>query len=156
MPAETRIEIRPGQQADTPDLVHVSKRTLRACYTPFLGQKTVEAWIANVLDGYVRDHLHDTWVATDNGTICGYCVVTGQLLAFLLVDVREQRRGIGTLLLKHSERLVFRRDVGIWLESFVANDRANAFYAKHGWTRGGRHLDAESGVDVWKFSKVKA
>ncbi len=92
MPAETRIEIRPGQQADTPDLLDVVRRTLRACYTPFLGQTSVEAWIANVLDGYVRDHLDDTWVATDKGTVCGYCVVTGQLLAFLLVDVREQRR----------------------------------------------------------------
>ena len=90
MPAETRIEIRPGQQADTPDLVDVVKSTLRACYTPFLGQKSVEAWIANVLDGYVRDHLDDTWVATDKRTVCGYCVVTGQLLAWYC-QVDEKR-----------------------------------------------------------------
>ncbi len=155
MPAETGIEIRPGQQADTPDVVNLSKRTLRVCYTPFLGKTSVETWIADVLDGYVRDHLDDSWVATDKGTVCGYCVVTGRLLALLLVDVREQGRGIGTLLLRHSEKLVFRSHAEIWLESFVPNDRANAFYSKRGWSRGGRHLDAKSGVDVWKFSKRK-
>ncbi len=155
MPAKTGIDIRPGRQADTPDVVNLSKRTLRVCYTPFLGQTSVEAWIADVLDGYVRDHLDDSWVATDKGTVCGYCVVTGRLLALLLVDVREQGRGIGTLLLRHSEKLVFRSYAEIWLESFVPNDRANAFYSKRGWSRGSRHLDAKSGVDVWKFSKRK-
>ena len=155
MPAATAIDIRPGQQADIPDLVNLSERTLRACYTPFLGQKSVEAWIANVLDGYVRDHLDDTWVATDKGTACVYSVLTRRLLALLLVDVYAQGRGIGTLLLRHSEQLVFRSHTEIWLESFVANSRANAFYARRGWTRGGRHLDAKSGMDVWKFSKQK-
>ena len=70
-------------------------------------------------------------------------------------DVYAQGRGIGTLLLRHSEQLVFRSHTEIWLESFVANSRANAFYARRGWTRGGRHLDAKSGMDVWKFSKQK-
>ena len=76
-------------------------------------------------------------------------------MAWPRVDVREQGRGIGTLLLRHSEELVFRSYAEIWLESFVPNDRANAFYSERGWTRGDRHLDAKSGVDVWKFSKRK-
>ena len=116
MPAATAIDIRPGQQADIPDLVNLSERTLRACV---------------------------------------YSVLTRRLLALLLVDVYAQGRGIGTLLLRHSEQLVFRSHTEIWLESFVANSRANAFYARRGWTRGGRHLDAKSGMDVWKFSKQK-
>ena len=155
MTAEAEIEIRPGQSNDTPDLVKACKRTLRACYTPFLGRTSVEAWIASELDSYLSVHSDDTWVATVGGTMCGCSVVTGQHLAFLLVDVGEQRRGIGTLLLRHAEELVFRRHDEIHLESFVANDRANAFYERCGWSRGNRHLDTKSGTDVWEFSKTK-
>ncbi len=156
MAVETEIRIRPARSADSSHLVDVCQRTLRSCYTPFLGKTSVEEWIANELDGYVRDHLDDAWVATHQGAVCGCCVVTEQLLAFLLVDVREHRRGIGTLLLRQAEQVVFRSHDEIHLESFVANDRANTFYAKCGWTRGDRHLDAKSGVDVWDFSKRTA
>ena len=43
----------------------------------------------------------------------------------------------------------------IRLESFVANDRANAFYEQSGWIRGERHLDIPSGAEVWEFSKPR-
>ena len=155
MAGEVAIEIRCGQSTDIADLGEVCKRTLRACYTPFLGQTSVEAWIANELDRYLRTHAEDTWVATDKASTCGCCVVTRQLLAFLLVDVGEQRQGIGTQLLRHAEALVFRHHDQIHLESFVANDGANTFYESRGWIRGSRHLDAKSGVDVWEFSKPK-
>lgn len=156
MAAEATIAIRPGRETDVPELLEICARTLRARYTPFLGSTKVEGWIANEMDGFFHDHADDVWVATDGDSMCGCCIVTGHLLAFLLVDVGEQRRGIGTLLTRHAEDRVFRDHDEIRLESFVDNHRANAFYERCEWIRGGRHLDAKSGVDVWKFSKTRA
>ena len=115
-----------------------------------------DEWIANELDGYLLQRADDTWVATDNETVCGCIVVTGQAVPFLLVDVEEQRRGIGALLLKHAEDLIFRNHDEIRLECFVANDVANAFYARCGWTKADRYLDEKSGEEVWLFNKQKA
>ena len=156
MATEPAIAIRRAQSDDIPKLCEVCAKTLRACYTPFLGRTRVEAWIANEMDGFFRDHSDDIWVATDGASTSGCCIVTGQLLVFLLVDVDEHRRGVGTLLTTHAEDLVFRDYDEIRLESFVDNHRANAFYEKRGWIKDGRHLDAKSGVDVWEFNKRRA
>ena len=55
----------------------------------------------------VRDHVEDAWLASDDGAVCGYCVVKDRFLDFLLVDVRKHGRGIGTRLLDHAEQLMF-------------------------------------------------
>ena len=130
-----------------------SKRTLRACYTPFLGKQSVQAWITSTLDDYVRKHVEGAWLASHGGAVCGYCVVKGPLLDLLLVDVRKHGSGIGTRLLEHAEQLLFRTHDKIHLESFAANTRANTFYSKRGWIEGERHHDAQSGADVLRFSK---
>ena len=147
------LEIRRGLDVDIPALITLSKRTLRACYTPFLGKQSVQAWITSTLDAYVRDHVEDAWLASDDGAVCGYCVVKGPLLDLLLVDVRKHGRGIGTRLLDHAEQLLFRTHDEIHLESFAANARANTFYSKRGWIEGERHHDAQSSADVLRFSK---
>ena len=107
------LEIRRGLDADIPALITLSKRTLRACYTPFLGKQSVQAWITSTLDDYVRKHVEGAWLATHGGAVCGYCVVKGPLLDLLLVDVRKHGSGIGTRLLEHAEQFLFsdpRRD----------------------------------------------
>ena len=147
------IRIRLGRQADVPALIALSKRTLRGCYAPFLGKKSVQAWIATVLDSYVCEHVEGAWLATTGGAVCGYCVVKGPLLDLLLVDVREQGRGIGTLLLRHAEKILARSYTEIRLESFAANAPANAFYSRRGWMEGDRHHDVESALDMLTFRK---
>ena len=147
------IEIRKGRRADAPDLIELSARTLRSCYSPFLGQQSVEAWIADKLADYVREHVEDARLACRGETIFGFCVVKVTLLDLLLVDVHEHGRGIGTALLSHVEENLFQQYKEIHLESFVSNVRANRFYLGHGWIKGDRHHDAESGEDVVQFSK---
>ncbi len=148
------VGIRNGRKADGPELIELSARTLRACYTPFLGKQSVEAWIASTLDDYVREHVEGAWLASNGAAVCGFCVVKGPLLDLLLVDVNSQGRGIGTLLLRHAEEMLFQKHTEIHLESFVPNARANAFYSRRGWIEGDRHHDTESGVDVVKFRKL--
>ena len=36
------VATRRGHGADAPDLIELSARTLRSCYTPFLGKQSVE------------------------------------------------------------------------------------------------------------------
>jgi len=40
------------------------------------------------------------------------------------------------------------------LESFEANDIANAFYRKNGWQEVGRRFDPDSGVNKIDFQKA--
>ncbi len=75
------------------------------------------------------------------------------MLDLLLVDVCEQGRGIGTLLLRHAEKILGRSYAELRLESFAANAPANAFYSRRGWIEGGWHHDVESGMDVLTFRK---
>ena len=146
-------KIRLGRQADVPALITLSKRTLRACYAPFLGKKSVQAWIATVLDGYVREHVEGAWLASNDGGVSGYCVAKGPLLDSLLVDVCEQGRGIGTLLLRHAEKILGRSYAELRLESFAANAPANAFYSRRGWIEGDQHHDVEFALDMLTFRK---
>ena len=106
-----------------------------------------------MLDGYVCKHVEGAWLANNGGAVSGYCVVKGPLLDLLLVDVREQERGIGTLLLQHAEKILARSYTEIRLESFAANAPANTFYSRRGWIESDRHHDVESGVDVLTFRK---
>ena len=148
------VAIRRGHGADAPDLIELSARTLRSCYTPFLGTQSVEAWIAQTLDDYVREHVEGAWLARNDAAVYGYCVVKGPVLDLLLVDVNEHGRGIGTLLLEHAEKMLFQKYTEIHLESFVSNAPANAFYLGRGWIKGDRHHDAKSGADVVQFRKT--
>ena len=147
------IDIRPCRPDDTSSLVELSARTLRASYTPFLGEDAVERWIAGSLDEYVNRHLGNGWLAAEGGVARGFYVLKGQLLDLLLVDVRAHGQGVGTCLLGHAEAQLSQRYREVELESFVPNDRANAFYAKRGWVAGERRHDDESGVKVVRFTK---
>ena len=149
----TWVEISQGLQADVPELITLSKRTLRTCYTLFLGQQTVEAWFASALDDFVRERVEGTWLASDDGAIRGYCVVKGSLLDLLLVDVCKHGCGIGTRLLERAEQLMFLNNDEIRLQSFVANVHANTLYSRRGWIESGRHHDAQSDADMLRFSK---
>ena len=85
----------------------------------------VRAWFASIV--LVE---HEVWVAELDGGIVGIAVLRGDSLDQLYVRPEAQRRGVGSRLLAHVKRGRGR----LRLFTFEANDRARAFYEKHGFT----------------------
>jgi GNAT superfamily N-acetyltransferase len=86
--------------------------------------------------------------------IVGYAVHRDDLIDLMMIDHTGHRQGLGTELLRHVEELLHERFEELRLESFEANEPANAFYRKHGWREVARHFDEGSGVDKLEFTKV--
>lgn len=60
--------------------------------------------------------------------------VTGAELVRLYVQPAFQRAGLGSRLLRASEGIAREAGLGaLWLTAWVGNDRARAFYSKHGY-----------------------
>jgi GNAT superfamily N-acetyltransferase len=76
----------------------------------------------------------EVWVAEKNGKIVGFCslFLEENFLHNLFVDPSEQRTGVGSLLL---EKFLERVQRPALLKCLEANQRALAFYQKHGWER---------------------
>jgi GNAT superfamily N-acetyltransferase len=86
----------------------------------------VATWFADVL-------LPDaqTWVALDDGRIVAVLTLDGDDLDQLYVDPDAQGQGIGSTLVDLAKDL---RPGGLALWTFQSNTRAQAFYARHGFT----------------------
>lgn len=84
------------------------------------------------------DHL-EVWVAATaaaavgGATVVAVLVLDGAELDQLYVDPALAGRGIGSQLVEHAKR---RRPDGLTLRTFQANDRARAFYRRHGFVEG--------------------
>lgn len=63
----------------------------------------------------------------------------------MIIDQAFQRSGLGTRLLKHCERVLFRTYPALRLESFESNEQANSFYRNNGWSKAGTYFDEGSG-----------
>jgi ribosomal protein S18 acetylase RimI-like enzyme len=74
--------------------------------------------------------LEDVYVATDHGgKILGYAAWRDDSLNHLYVHPASQRRGVGSMLLRHAKRHM-PRGFRFWV--FQRNAAARAFYEKHG------------------------
>ena len=106
------IEITAAATADLPVLVAVSERTIRACYTPFLGPESVEGWIGEgQVQSFFEAALPRCRVLRADGAIAGFSATDGALLELLMIDVTRQRRGLGARLLAGS---YYGQTVQIW------------------------------------------
>jgi GNAT superfamily N-acetyltransferase len=80
---------------------------------------------------FVRDRLlpgHETWVVEREGRIVAFAAMTDDHLGHLFVHPDAQRRGIGTALLEHTQRLL---PGGFSLWTHQASE-ARAFYEARG------------------------
>jgi GNAT superfamily N-acetyltransferase len=148
--------IRAATQSDFDVLVQLSIQTIRARYTAFLGQDSVDGFVGSgEVDQYVRNNLHRCWVIVVDEATVGYCVLKENRLDLMMIDHRYHRRGFGSQLLLYAEQALFREHDEIVLESFEPNHVANAFYRHHGWVEVRRRSDAKAGVDMIEFRKDK-
>lgn len=146
--------VRTAVASDRDALIALARRTIAASYRPFLGDEAVDAFLdSGAADRYVADNMALCSVLVRDGAIVGSAVCRDNLIDLMMIDHPLHRQGLGTELLRHVEQALFLRYDELQLESFAANDKASAFYLKHGWREVSRYLDMVSGVHKIVFQK---
>jgi putative acetyltransferase len=82
--------------------------------------------------------------------VVGFASLVGDDLAALFVEPGSQCEGIGAALLEHVKAIRARLSLSVYVE----NDRAAAFYGRHGFERIAEKIEPETGrpetVMVWE------
>jgi len=83
--------------------------------------------------GYFTNHIAprcDLWVADAQGLLAGFLAVQGSYVDRLYVHPDRQRQGVGAALLARAREL---SPEGLELHTHQRNEKACAFYEKHGF-----------------------
>ncbi|MUM17163.1 GNAT family N-acetyltransferase [Mycobacterium sp. CBMA271] len=153
------IQVSGATAADSADLTTVAARTFPLACPPSSTPENIAAFIATNLstskfDEYIRDHR--VLVARENGTaIVGYAMLVDGVvedpevqravtlrpamqLSKMYVLPEFHRAGVaGALMTAALTEAAARGAIGVWLGVNQENERAQRFYAKHGFTRSG-------------------
>ena len=123
--------VRPYVDCDFDDLVGQWHDTNLASY------RYVEEHQRHTLDDarcFFRNHVLpvcQVWVADDSGRLLGLLALEVPWIRQLAVFPQFQRRGVGAALLRKAQEC---SPVELRLYTFQRNERARAFYAKHGFS----------------------
>lgn len=140
--------VRKARRADVNTLIDLSRRTISACYRSFLGDAAVDGFLrGGSADRVVQDNLDRCFVIERAGQVVGLAICRDNLIDLLMIDHRHHRQGLGTKLLRRIEASCPPGGAPMRLESFEANEPANAFYRRSGWVEVNRFLDPESGFN---------
>ena len=104
--------------------------------------------------------LPDCVAACVAGEVVGFAGWEGDGIGQVFVLPAWHGRGVAPLLLRAAEEaLQARGHKRIWLQCRIGNERARAFYEKHGWVVAGEvdttlgHVKGRSPVLVWRMEK---
>ena len=147
-PSPEEFELRPGFREDLPDLQDVFEAASTGPGMPAASRTPdeVRAWCRSLLDQPGRE----LWVATRDEVLLGFVVLEGDWVNLIFVHPGRPARGVGAALLDLVKSL---RPHGFGLRVYQENERARAFYARHGLvelerTDGSAYLDAEPDVQM--------
>ena len=124
----SRIELRRATDADADAVGTIFLESFRATYATF-----TRAHPDDEVREYVRDILiaqHETWVATDDGTVIGMMALAPGWVDAALHRTRSPGRGHGRKLLDLAKE---RSDGDLQLWTFQVNERARRFYERNGF-----------------------
>ena len=114
----------------------IARRTIKACYKSFLGDEAVEAYVlSGESDREIMKYLEQTDVMEENEQIYGFCIYFDDFIHLMMIDEVHQRNGLGSALLEHAEKMLFKNNQTIRLETFEGNIPALKFYEKQGWKK---------------------
>jgi ribosomal protein S18 acetylase RimI-like enzyme len=154
---ELHIHLRKGLRADLEELIALARETISQRYALFLGKEVVDTYLqSGAVEHYVGENLADCTVLVSDNTIAGYAVAQHDLIDLMMIEIRRQRCGLGTILLHHMEEELFQVHDSLRLESFRENSTANSFYRKNGWLESRVFADEQTGVEKIEFRKSKS
>jgi ribosomal protein S18 acetylase RimI-like enzyme len=85
-----------------------------------------------------RQRVDDTVVASADGAVAGFIMVTGDEVEQVYVSADHRGTGVAGILLAEAERLVKAAGYpSAWLAVVAGNERARRFYERQGWTDDG-------------------
>jgi ribosomal protein S18 acetylase RimI-like enzyme len=124
------VFVRPWQESDRPFLRTLFLHARREAW-PWLNS---EEWQLEDFDAVTRDE--QIWVAVQNGHRVGFASVlpNDNFLHNLFVGPEHQGLGVGSVLLEQVQKTFTSTGA---LKCLVKNERAVAFYQRHGW-----HIEA--------------
>ncbi|MEZ4863611.1 MAG: GNAT family N-acetyltransferase [Caldilineaceae bacterium] len=126
----------------------------RASMERALGIKDHHTWEEQL--NYLKELVqkYSVYLALDEAAdqVVGFMVVGGTELDQLYIHVDYQGRGIGTQLLTLAKALSPGK---LQLYTFEVNQKAQAFYEKHGFTIIGRGVESESGMADIRYEWVQ-
>jgi len=148
------VRIQAATETDIGPLVALSKKTIVASYSSFLGDGAVAAYLdSGAVDQYVADSIGRCLVLVEDEAVAGFSVAKDNLIDLMMIDSDCHRRGLGTHLLRHVENLLFETNDELVLESFKDNAPANVFYRKNEWVQTRALVDEDSGIEKIEFRK---
>jgi ribosomal protein S18 acetylase RimI-like enzyme len=108
----------------------------------------------------LQAELPSVRVIGPSGFPSGLCIVRDAELYQLYVSATSRRSGVASALLADAEQRLSMQGISTaWLACAIGNDRAAAFYEKHGWRRVGTMVNpAETSegaflLEVWRYEK---
>jgi chorismate mutase/GNAT superfamily N-acetyltransferase len=142
------FQLRPGFEDDLPGLQEVFE-TAMSVPGHHADRRTpdeVREWFLSLLDRPGRE----LWVAVRDSVPLGFVLIEGTHVNLIMVHPSRSARGVGAALLDLVKSLL---PHGFGLRVFQANDRARAFYVKHGLvelerTDGSSYYDAEPDLQM--------
>lgn len=147
--------VRPALIDDLVPLQRLARRTIDASYRSFLGDEGVDRFIGSgASDDHVETHVRQGHVhcMEVDGRLVSLTILDGPTIDLMMIDAHRHRQGLGRTLLSHAEKTLFSHFSELRLESFAANDTANAFYTACGWSVAGR-LHPETAPAKIEFTK---
>ncbi|HEX7776312.1 MAG TPA: GNAT family N-acetyltransferase [Parvibaculum sp.] len=112
-------------------------------------------------DQRIASALPDCVVACVDGEVVGFASWEDDGIGQVFVLPAYHGRGIAPLVLRAAEEALRAKDYKrIWLQCRKGNNRARAFYEKHGWAVVGEvdhglgHMEGRSPVIVWRLEKA--
>jgi ribosomal protein S18 acetylase RimI-like enzyme len=155
------IDVTTADVADLPELSDVAAQTFPLACPPSVTQENIAAFIAeNLSASRFRDYLDDpdraVLAARENGRIAGYAMLVRDAADDAVVELSKiyvlpdrHGGGVASALMAAALRAASDLDAkSLWLGVNQQNQRAQRFYAKHGFTiTGTRTFQLGDGVE---------
>ncbi|MEQ8268177.1 MAG: GNAT family N-acetyltransferase [Parvibaculum sp.] len=159
MSAATKIAIRRASAGDIPALARVWHDAWHAGHA-HLDPDIAAARPFSFFEARIGSTMDRMIVALADGEIVGFSGWEGDGIGQVFVLPAFHGRGVAPLVLKAAEDVL--REEGherIWLQCRTGNERARAFYEKHGWHVAGEieadigTVDGREPIMVWRMEK---
>jgi ribosomal protein S18 acetylase RimI-like enzyme len=152
--------VRPAEPRDLEPLSRLWQDTWHEAHARLVPAELTQLRTLDSFRQRLETAIADIRVVGPAGSPSGFCMIKGSELYQLFVSPQARGTGAAAALLADGEaRLCSAGVQDAWLACAIGNDRAAAFYEKHGWRRVGimvNEAETSAGtfaLDVWRYEK---
>lgn len=151
---KSNIIFRKAAVSDTNEIKVLAKEVVLKNYSPVLGHDSTKEYAdSETFNNDIDSNIDNMFLAVYNYKIIGFVVIKEDVLELLMINYCFQRLGIGSILLKYAENIMFKKHDLIKLDSFEDNINTNNFYKKSGWKIVNKEYSDFLKLHIFKFEK---